>query len=189
VSSYSTSEMLITNKGYNGRDEVNGIAGGDTIPGPTITSMLDHRITDPSRNLLGGYVIEDGCIPAPLSSTIQVMLILQTFWNKFPFASHYPASRLRKLLSALKSLVLGPHARGGAIRRTATYLVMSHDSNEGTLTIERNKVHLRLPAEGRSEHSRTIRHRVRELAAQSGAKIGHSYFFGMLPNLLSFLHV
>jgi len=150
--------------------------------------MLDHRMQDPSRNILGGYVVQDGVIPQPFHSSIQVMLILQTFWTKIPFASNIALSRIRKFLSALKSLA-DPYVQGGAIQRTSTYLVMSHDSNEGTLTLEDDQIKLRLPAEGRSNHSATMRRKIRELAGQCGAKIGHSYLYGMLNKTFTDLAV
>jgi hypothetical protein len=140
-----------------------------------VTSFIDKRQAD---NPLAGYVIEDGCIPQPFSPLIQIMLILQTFAEKAPFVTPSRWLEAKRLFAALKSLLLGPYSTGGALQRTATYLVMSHDSNELSLVLKGDKVVLRGPAEGRSEHFTTMKGILGRFLRSSGAKMGFSYFYG-----------
>ncbi|GIK07468.1 hypothetical protein Aspvir_003134 [Aspergillus viridinutans] len=156
--------------GYNSSANINGIAQSSSArsrPGPTITGAIDNRA---SHNPLAGYIIQDGCIPEPLNPIIQIMFILQTIGKH--------SLQLGKTIAALKSLLLGPYAHGGAIQRTSTYLVMSHDSNEITLTLKNGQLYLRAPAEGRSAHFKWIKAILSEVLGRSEANIGFSYFYG-----------
>ncbi|KAL4811603.1 hypothetical protein BDW67DRAFT_179441 [Aspergillus spinulosporus] len=142
--------------GYNGSKEINGVAGS-TKPGPTITSMIDCRrktqngvcVSD-NGNQVDAFVIEDGCIPEPFAPVIEWMLIKQTINIKHLFSSFLrsPLITTRRTLAAIKSIVRGPYTPGGAIQRTATYLAMSHDNNEVTLTLEYDDPHLQGAGEG-----------------------------------------
>ncbi|OQD87806.1 hypothetical protein PENANT_c005G03118 [Penicillium antarcticum] len=169
--------------GYNGRVDVNGIAGdssrASSPPGPTVTCMIDIRGVDPLINPLSKYVIQDGCIPETFNPVILAMLTIQTVKSQaFSFLSN-PRVGISKSMAAFKSLLLGPYARGGSLQRTSTYLVMSHDSNEITLTLENDTLRLRGPAEGRTEHFTPMKRMVKRLFAHTGADMGFSYFYGM----------
>ncbi|EAW17024.1 uncharacterized protein NFIA_003800 [Aspergillus fischeri NRRL 181] len=156
--------------GYNSSANINGIAQSSSArsrPGPTITGAIDNRA---SHNPLAGYIIQDGCIPEWLNPIIQIMLISQTIGKH--------SLQLGKTIAALQSLLLGPYAHGGAIQRTSTYLVMSHDSNEITLTLKNGQPYLRAPAEGRSAHFKWIKAILSEVLGRSGENIGFSYFYG-----------
>ncbi|CAI7568320.1 unnamed protein product [Penicillium glandicola] len=169
--------------GYNGGANINGIAressrASTTPPGPTVTAVIDNRVIDPLTNPLSGYVIQDGCIPELFNPIILIMLTLQTMKSQALCYLWSPRQEARKTLASLRSLVFGPYAYNGALQRTSTYLVMSHDSNEVTLTLKDDQLCLRGPAEGRSHNFKSIKERFKELFARTGASMGFSYFYG-----------
>ncbi|OQE08838.1 hypothetical protein PENVUL_c008G01117 [Penicillium vulpinum] len=166
--------------GYNGGANINGIAreSSRAPPGPTVTAVIDNRVGDPLKNPLAGYVIQDGCIPEVFSPVIQIMFTLQTIKNQVLSFLWNPCQEAWKTLASFNSLLFGPYAYHGALQRTSTYLVMSHDSNEVTLTLKDDQLCLRGPAEGRSEHFKWITKKFKELFARTGAMIGFSYFYG-----------
>lgn len=168
--------MYTNRPGYNGRKDINGIAGAST--GPTITSMIDNRQTKRSGSPLEGYIIEDGCIPEPFAPVIQALLIAQTFRQEIFAVFHSPWTQFCRTITALKSLLLGPYVSGGAIQRTSTYLVMSHDSNETTLTLKDDKPHLQGLGEGRSKNILRIKDCLEMVIKHTGASMGFSYFYG-----------
>ena len=169
-------------KGYNERTDVNGIARKSADPalrpGPTITAVIDNRETDSASSRLSGYVFQDGCIPEAFNPVIQSMLILQTIKSQVLSILWDTRNEKGKLIAALKSLILGPYALGGALQRTSTYLVMSHDSNEMTITLKNDQPCLSAPKEGRSEHFKRIKGLFNDLFNLTGTKMGVSYFYG-----------
>ena len=126
---------------------------------------------------LSRYTIQDGCIPVPFAPFIQIMLILQTFTSEM-IISHNLLFQLQKTVAAMKSLVLGTYTKNGAIQRTATYLLMCHDSNETVLTLDCDRPALRGILESRTEHFKKMIVKLNEVISRSGAKMGYSYFFG-----------
>ncbi|KAK4865103.1 hypothetical protein LT330_001726 [Penicillium expansum] len=168
--------------GYNGDTNINGIARGSSHaskpPGTTVTAVIDNRVVDPLNNPLSGYVIQDGCIPEMFNPVIQLMLTLQTMKSQALCCLWNPRQEARKTLASLRSLLFGPYAYNGAIQRTSTYLVMSHDSNEITLTLKNDQLCLRGPAEGKSEHFKSIKKMLNKLFARTGASMGFSYPYG-----------
>ncbi|PYH98060.1 FAD/NAD(P)-binding domain-containing protein [Aspergillus ellipticus CBS 707.79] len=167
-------DMLVF--GYNGKEVVNAISGAKQAPGPTITGVIDGRGS--SGDALAGYVIEDGCIPKPLSRLIPLLLALQKVRDSASTGVSQRAQTYVKAITSLISPLLRFSATGGALQRTSTYLVMSHDSNELTLTLKNGKVSLRGPAEGRSEQVGKIRKALSYVVDLAGAKMGFSYFQG-----------
>lgn len=109
---------------------------------------------------------------------IQLMLTLQTMKSQALCCLWNPRQEARKTLASLRSLLFGPYAYNGAIQRTSTYLVMSHDSNEITLTLKNDQLCLRGPAEGKSEHFKSIKKMLNKLFARTGASMGFSYPYG-----------
>lgn len=182
---------LIETTGYNGSTDINGIAGDSSRasnpPGPTVTCVIDNRGADSSSNPLSGYVVQDGGIPETFNPVILAMLTMQTVKSQVLSFFLNPRLEISKSLAALRSLLLGPYARGGSLHRTSTYLVMSHDSNEITLTLKEDKLRLRGPAEGRTEHFAQMKRMIRGLIARTGADMGFSYFYGILLLLSTFL--
>ncbi|KOS39234.1 hypothetical protein ACN38_g9926 [Penicillium nordicum] len=166
--------------GYNGGANINGIAreSSHAPPGTTVTAVIDNRVVDSLSNPLSGYVIQDGCIPEMFNPVIQIMLTLQTMKSQALCCLWSPRREARKTIASLKSLLFGPYAYNGSLQRTSTYLVMSHDSNEITLTLKNDQLCLKGPAEGRSEHFKWIKKMFKELFARTGANMGFSYHYG-----------
>ncbi|KAE8422651.1 FAD/NAD(P)-binding domain-containing protein [Aspergillus pseudocaelatus] len=167
----------------NGNEEINGISGNLTGlsngSGPLITGVIDNREASSSKETLAGYVIEDDCIPVPFLPITQIMLMLQSLRDYTSPGFHGPMQHFCKAFAGINSLILGPRVPGGAIQRTATYLVMSHDSNELTLTLTNDKPCFRGPAEGRSENRARILKILRTMVSRTGATLGYSYFYGL----------
>ena len=154
-------------------------------PGPTVTSVIDHRTGAASRNPLSGFVIQDGCIPEAFSPIIHIMFMLQTINQQAISLLLSPRCEARKLLASLQSFLFGPYAIGGALQRTSTYLIMSHDSNEMTLTLKDGRICLRAPKEGRSGHYQRITGIFKGLFSITGAKMGYSFFYGEAAHVTS----
>ncbi|KAJ7641630.1 hypothetical protein FB45DRAFT_976315 [Roridomyces roridus] len=133
--------------GYNTDDIVNGIGSEHPSPsnpcGPTITGVIDNRGPETSPNVLDGYVIEEGAVPQAIAPLFQTML------EALPAARKYSP---RHIISALQSRFGGAYAKSGSIQRTQTYLIMSHDSNEGLITMQGDKSYLQFLGVGRTEH-------------------------------------
>ena len=106
--------------------------------------------------------------------------MVQTIGGIAPLSLQNFRLQVRKISAALKSLIMGPYVDGGAIQRTATYLIMSHDSNELTLTLKGDKLVLRGPAEGRSEHFAGVKAILNKALGHFGETMGYSYFYGTI---------
>ncbi|KAF8242796.1 FAD/NAD(P)-binding domain-containing protein [Wilcoxina mikolae CBS 423.85] len=146
--------------GYNTDDIANAI-GRQNPPeddlhrpvGPTITGIIDMRGEDEAKDVLDGFVLEEGAVPEVLSQFLQAMLQL-TPGKIYPEnnASQSGYNRLRKFLASAETKIMGPYSPGSSINRTQIYLIMSHDSNEATLTLEGDKAYLRFLGVGRGKH-------------------------------------
>ncbi|KAJ6568346.1 hypothetical protein DFH09DRAFT_983153 [Mycena vulgaris] len=143
--------------GYNTDEIVNGIGSehpsAETPCGPTITGVIDNRGPETSPNVLDGYVLQEGAIPQALTPVIQAALEVLP-GKKYP--AYTVAERLRHFVSRVKSRFLGPYTAGGSLHRTQTYLIMSHDSNEGIITLENDKPYLQFLGVGRTAHIKTL---------------------------------
>ncbi|KAM0556073.1 hypothetical protein ACHAPJ_006061 [Fusarium lateritium] len=147
--------------GYNTDYEANCIAHPnppkDRPVGPCITSVLDMRKVerkidgqaDPNStkdNPLAGFVIEDCAIPLALGPLMLPMMTLlpnhRPAWNAFQRAS--------KTAAWFGSRLFGPYFSNGSIAKTPAYLIMSHDSSQGKLTLKKNKPVLVYSGVGRS---------------------------------------
>lgn len=154
---------------YNTDDIVNGIGienpDPSNPPGPTITGVIDARNPETSPNVLDGYVVEEGAIPAALAPLVQVMFEA-TPGKVLPNPLQFDA--WRHFWSRTKSRLLGPYASGGSVERTQTYLIMSHDSNEGILALSGDKPSLQFLGVGTTERVGTLR----EVMARATNEIG-----------------
>jgi hypothetical protein len=105
--------------------------------GPTITGCIDLRGSRYFSSVKDGFVIQDGTVPEALTPVIQALLESYTTGV---------ASKSRNLMYGfvprMKSWVLGPYAKGGSVRRSMALLVMSHDDNQGTLTLNRDNAEI-----------------------------------------------
>lgn len=133
-----------------------------------------------NNNQVDAFVIEDGCIPEPFAPVIEWMFLMQTINIKHFFFSFLscPLAQTKRTLAAIKSIIRGPYTPGGAIQRTATYLAMSHDNNEVTLTLEYDNPHLQGVGEGRGANILSIKDALRRVLGGDGASMGFSYFYG-----------
>jgi cholesterol oxidase len=121
---------------YNNNVPVNGIGVGeppiaDTPPvGPCITGLIDLRNT---KRLEDGMVIEEGSIPSGLAPVLPTIMAA----GAARFGKDMDSGLLDALEEAARqrqSLLLGAYK--GAVNRTQTYLVMSHDDAGGTMTLQ-----------------------------------------------------
>jgi len=121
---------------YNNNVPINGIGVGDppiadTPPvGPCITGLIDLRGTE---RLEDGMVIEEGSIPAGLAPVLPAIMAAG--------AARFGEDMDSGLLDAMEerarerqSLLFGAYR--GAVARTQTYLVMSHDDAGGQIKLE-----------------------------------------------------
>jgi len=101
------------------------LAGHTGHCGPCITGIIDLRETPV---LADGVVIEDGSIPGALSVFLpEVLGAAATAVGVEPKSR----GRFHEFVDTLDSVIFGPEA--GAINRTQTFLVMSHDTADGRL--------------------------------------------------------
>ncbi|KAF2116445.1 hypothetical protein BDV96DRAFT_658731 [Lophiotrema nucula] len=157
--------------GYNCNKNVNGIGREKCPPsgqscGPTITSVIDMRGTKASPSTMDGYVIQEGAIPEALAHVIESLL--DRCPNKV-----YPVRYkwYRKVTARLKTLIFGPYAIGSSLNRTQSYLVMSHDSNEGIMTLEDDKPKLQFLGVERKEHIRHIQNILARMTHSNGGTL------------------
>lgn len=157
--------------GYNMDREVNGIGYGAHDPatmepvGPCIISVIDRRDTE---NLEDGYVMEEGSIPGALAS-IQP---LAQGGAAGPFGRHADqgvGQTLRKLWREASSYVGGAYR--GAIRNSQCYLVMAHDSSEGTLELVDDRLRISWPGVGKEP----VFERVNDGLAEATEALGGTY--------------
>ncbi len=130
---------------YNNDVSVNGIGVGEppvaeTGPvGPCITGLIDLRDTP---KLEDGMVIEEGSIPSALAPILPALLA--TGGDKFGEDTDrgvidFIAERTRRR----QSLLFGAYQ--GAVNRTQTYLVMSHDDGKGRMALDDGRLKLTWP--------------------------------------------
>ncbi len=130
---------------YNNNVPVNGIGVGDppvaeTDPvGPCITGLIDLRCTE---KLEDGMVIQEGSIPAGLAPVLPALMAAG--------AAHFGEDMDKGILDGLEerarerqSLLFGAYQ--GAINRTQTYLVMSHDDGKGRIALDNGRLAVKWP--------------------------------------------
>ena len=130
---------------YNNDVPVNGIGVGEppvaeTGPvGPCITGLIDLRDTP---KLEDGMVIEEGSIPSALAPILPALL--SAGGDKFGEDTDrgvidFLGERARRR----QSLLFGAYQ--GAVNRTQTYLVMSHDDGKGRMALDEGRLKLTWP--------------------------------------------
>ena len=130
---------------YNNNVPVNGVGVGDppqaeTDPvGPCITGLIDLRGTP---KLEDGMVIEEGSIPSGLAPVLPALMA--------GGARHFGQDTDKGILDSIEergrerqSLLFGAYQ--GAVYRTQTYLVMTHDDAKGRVTLENGGAKLTWP--------------------------------------------
>ncbi|KAF2126321.1 FAD/NAD(P)-binding domain-containing protein [Dothidotthia symphoricarpi CBS 119687] len=131
--------------------------------GPTITGCIDLRCPTTTPDANDGFVVQEGVVPEALGSAIQA--ILETQMSSVPSPKYKTSSQA---IARAKSWLLGPYCEGGSVNRTAVYLIMSHDENEGTLGIKDDKFTLQWSGIGAEQRCR----KVNDLLASATASIG-----------------
>jgi len=130
---------------FNNDVPINGIGVGappvaDTGPvGPCISGLIDLRDTD---KLEDGMVIEEGSIPSALAPVLPALFTVGA--DKLGVDTDkgvidFLAERARRR----QSLLFGAYQ--GAVNRTQTYLVMSHDDGKGRITLEEGRLKVDWP--------------------------------------------
>jgi hypothetical protein len=100
--------------------------------------------------------------------------MVQTLFEAMP-GKVYPklssARVLRGLGTRLQSRLFGPYTKGGSVNRTQTYLLMSHDSNEGILALQDNEPLLQFVGVGRTERVSTLREVMKRITENVGGTL------------------
>ncbi|KAJ4992841.1 glucose-methanol-choline oxidoreductase [Stagonosporopsis vannaccii] len=143
-----------------GREQSSSLS---TSCGPTISACLDLRRTEEASDVRDGFVIQEGAVPEALSPVIQTMLE-----SRIRFSWPLRKESISKGIARMKSCVFGPHCEGGSVNRTAVYLVMSHDENEGTLEMKKGSTVLRWSGAGHERRNQ----RIQKLLSSAAASIG-----------------
>ena len=175
---------------YNNDVPINGIGWGPRRPdpdepvGPTITGIIDTRAT--ADRFEEGMSIEEGVIPGALSSILPATLSGLT-----RLLGHDTDSGLGDFMSEkgreLTSLIRG--AYHGAVHHTQTYLVMTHDSNRGRMTLEDDRLKIEWPGAGREEIIRKVEGRLHEASeALGGTYMGNPICTRMFGHDLITVH-
>jgi cholesterol oxidase len=118
---------------YNTDIEINGIGFGDKIRekpvGPCITSVIDARY---KPTLEDGMVIEEGSVPGAIRPILKPMLFLESRTEGEDTETGFDNWAEAKAREAV-SLFQG--ANYGALNNTQIYLIMTHDSDAGKMTL------------------------------------------------------
>ena len=135
--------------------------------GPCICGIIDMRDEHVAKNVLDGYVIEEGVAPEALAP------FLESIFNLIPdkIEPHEQNFLYDIHLQKSKLWPRGPYKYGGSINRTMFYLIMSHDDNQATLTLENNKPVLRFLGVSRSQHHEVLK----RILADATTAIGGTY--------------
>jgi hypothetical protein len=157
--------------GYNCDEEVNCVGRerpqSYNLVGPTITGVIDCR--DGHDNPLDGFVIQEGAIPQVLAPVFQALVEMMPDQRAPSHISSY--KRMTRILARIASHLLGPYFHKGNMQKSQVYLIMSHDSNQATLTLKDDKLVLKFLGVGRSRHAKKLRN----LLAKATAIVGGTY--------------
>ena len=128
----------------------------DKYPGPTIAGIIDIR--DKPNTVKDGLVIEEGVIPGPFSSIVAAAYFFTDtqYANFFQYGKADATARLndaKTLASAMQNSneSLSNFAYKGAMSKTQTYLVMSHDEANGQMMLKDNRLTINWPDAGKSK--------------------------------------
>ncbi|CAI2165946.1 11911_t:CDS:2 [Funneliformis geosporum] len=139
---------------YNTDHLVNGVGAKNDnsinmkVPvGPCITGIIDMR--QDAENVLEGYVIEEGVIPAPARQVFQFVLEAGNVLTGIESKGLTHSESVQKKWREIKSIFGGAYT--GAVSNTQTYLVMSHDDNTGQIELVDDRVKIEYKGVGTSD--------------------------------------
>jgi cholesterol oxidase len=134
---------------YNCEEPVNGMGLGKLYNddryapvGPCITSVIDIR-NQPV--LTDGMTFEEGSIPAPIVSMMNMSLISLSATLGHDTDGGF-SDWLKECGAEAQSVIHGPYH--GASNRTQTYLVMTHDDGKGEMSLNDGKLAISWPGGG-----------------------------------------
>ena len=160
--------------GYDTDTVIDGVGFGSQQPegrdpvGPCITGIIDLR-QQPQLN--DGMVIEEGSVPGALGALLPAALAAVAPWagtEEKPGVDEFADERAREC----ESLICGPYH--GAIQNTQTYLVMTHDDDEGQMTLENDRLRLHWPGAGTQPIFTTVNDRLTKASAALGGTFVHN---------------
>ncbi len=161
--------------GYNNDVKMNGIGLGKHFDdprkepvGPCITSIIDMRNKEVLEE---GMTLEEGSIPAPISSLLASAFIpLSRLMGKDTDEGwdDWVDEKKREAVSLLK----GPYF--GALNHTQVYLVMTHDDGNGSMQLDKDRLEISWPDVGKQ----TIFKKVNGKLQEATKALGGTY----LPN-------
>ncbi|KAK9244239.1 hypothetical protein V1506DRAFT_334979 [Lipomyces tetrasporus] len=128
--------------------------------GPCITGVIDMRN---NPDVLKRYVIEEGVAPFALSP------FLQTLFNLTPNKVSPSQNLIQAIVSlarVLQSRLGGPFV--GALNRTMMYLIMSHDDNQGILSLQNNKLRISFEGVGDTTRVKQLHETLASMTVRSG---------------------
>ncbi|KAK9485773.1 hypothetical protein V1527DRAFT_519315 [Lipomyces starkeyi] len=156
--------------GYNlGDGECNAIGMGPNDPkkrsiteqvGPCITGIIDMRN---SPEVLNRYVIEEGVAPFALWP------FLQTLFGLTPDKVEPHRNLLQEIAArarVIQSTFGGPFV--GALNRTMMYLIMSHDDNQGILSLHNDKLRIAFDGVGDTSRVRELQETLARMTVRNG---------------------
>ncbi|MGH9449653.1 MAG: GMC family oxidoreductase N-terminal domain-containing protein [Terriglobia bacterium] len=133
---------------YDTDHTINGVGWGHHRPGeippvgPCITGVIDMR-GQPELN--DGMVIEEGSPPGPIAGFLPAGLSVASDLVGRKFIPWSPEA-IREDYQKLASWVEGPYH--GAVHKTETYLVMTHDDGAGRMALENDQLRIHWPGVG-----------------------------------------
>ncbi len=153
---------------YNNEPAVNGIGFGHpprATPGPVgpcISGLIDLRGT-PQLN--DGFIIEEGTMPAGLSSVLPALLAdgAPQFGKPPP---RTPSQLAEATARELKSRLLGAYQ--GAVNHTQTFLVMAHDDGAGVMRLKDGRLDIDWPGLAQQPIFKTVGEKLHAVCAATG---------------------
>ncbi|KXH33092.1 glucose-methanol-choline oxidoreductase [Colletotrichum simmondsii] len=142
--------------GYNTSEYVNGMGREDPPPnrpvGPCITGIIDCR--KGLDNPLDGFVVEEGAIPAALAPFYQAML---TYLPGRVFPDNISIKgAVGHVAAAVGSRFFGPYFPDGSTEKTQCYLIMSHDSSQATMQLDKDRPLINFSGVGKSHRAKKL---------------------------------
>lgn len=174
--------------GYNTDQIIEGIGFGARPPegrdpvGPCITGLIDLRLQPVLEN---GMVIEEGSIPGALAAFLPAALAAGA---KLAQQGGSVIDHVERKALELDSLLRG--AYHGAVRRSQTYLVMTHDDGEGRMVLDRHdQVQIEWPGVGRQPSFERADRRLREATrALGGTYVPNPLWSEVMTHPLTTVH-